>query len=140
MRGGAGPWGWAHIDLAMLFDTTASCLTSLTLTYGMKHVGMDYDKSLFGMKLSDCRSLAKAIERAETLICLNLSGNLLDDDKVRMVASGMVDNLSVVHLDLAGACMVPAARRRRTAHGFNGFPGFAQCTPRSVSALETTYI
>jgi len=91
----------AHVDLAMLFDTTASCLTSLTLTYGMKHVGMDYDKSLFGMKLSDCRALAKAIERAETLICLCLSGNLLDDDKVRMVASGLVDNLSVVHLDLS---------------------------------------
>jgi hypothetical protein len=67
--------------------TTASCLTALTLRYGMDNVGMDYDRSLFGMKLSDCRSLAKAIERSETLIFLSLSGNLLDDDKVRMVAS-----------------------------------------------------
>lgn len=91
----------AHVDLQMLFDTTASCLTALTLKYGMNNVGMDYDRSLFGMKLSDCRSLAKAIERAETLEYLNLSGNLLDDDKVRMVASGMVDNLSVVQLDLS---------------------------------------
>jgi len=91
----------AHIDLQMLFDTTASCLTALTLRYGMNNVGMDYDRSLFGMKLSDCRALAKAIERAETLEYLSLSGNLLDDDKIRMVASGMVDNLSVVHLDLS---------------------------------------
>lgn len=91
----------AHVDLQMLFHTTASCLTSLSLRYGMDNVGMDYDRSLFGMKLSDCRSLAKAIERAETLIYLNLSGNLLDDDKVRMVASGLVDNMSVVHLDLS---------------------------------------
>jgi len=91
----------SHINLQLLFDTTASCLTSLTLTYGMKNVGMDYDRSLFGMKLSDCRSLAKSIERTETLTYLDLSGNLLDDDKVRMVASGMVDNLSVTHLNLS---------------------------------------
>mmetsp|Transcript_15365 Transcript_15365/g.50464 ORF Transcript_15365/g.50464 Transcript_15365/m.50464 type:complete len:420 (-) Transcript_15365:39-1298(-) len=91
----------SHLDLQILFDTTASCLTSLTLTYGMKSVGMDYDRSLFGMKLSDCRSLAKALERTETLTYLNLSSNLLDDDKMRMVASGMVDNLSVTALDLS---------------------------------------
>ena len=66
----------------LLFDTTASCLTSLKLQYGMMNVGMDYDRSLFGMKLSDCRSLAKALERTETLTYLNLSGNLLDDEKV----------------------------------------------------------
>jgi hypothetical protein len=48
----------------------------------MMNVGMDYDRSLFGMKLSDCRSLAKALERTETLTYLNLSGNLLDDEKV----------------------------------------------------------
>ena len=59
-----------------------SCLTSLSLSYGMMNVGMDYDRSLFGMKLSDCRSLAKALERTETLTYLNLSGNLLDDEKV----------------------------------------------------------
>lgn len=91
----------SHLDLQLLFDATASCLTTLSLTYGMMNVGMDYDRSLFGIKLSDCRALAKALERTETLTYLNLSGNLLDDEKVRMVASGMVDNLSVTHLDLS---------------------------------------
>mmetsp|Transcript_18993 Transcript_18993/g.22727 ORF Transcript_18993/g.22727 Transcript_18993/m.22727 type:complete len:422 (+) Transcript_18993:101-1366(+) len=91
----------SHIDLQILFDATASCLASLSLTYGMHNVGMDYDRSLFGMKLSDCRALAKSLERSETLTYLNLSGNLLDDEKVRMVASGMVDNLSITHLDLS---------------------------------------
>lgn len=91
----------AHVDLQMLFDTTASCLTSLTLKFGMKNVGMDYDRSLFGMKLSDCRAIARVLEHSETLEYLSLADNLLDDDKVRMVASGLVDNLSVVHLDLS---------------------------------------
>ena len=77
-----------------------SSLTHLMLRYGMRDVGMDYDRSLFGMKLSDCRSLARCLEYCETLVSLDLSGNLLDDDKLRMLASGLVTNLSVVHLDL----------------------------------------
>eukprot|EP00899_Mesostigma_viride_P007170 jgi/Mesvir1/16454/Mv12094-RA.1 len=91
----------SHMDLSLLFDSTASCLSSLTLHYGMAQVGMDYDRSLFGMKLSDCRYLAKALERTETLTKLDLSGNLLDDDKTRMVASGLLDNSSVTDLDLS---------------------------------------
>jgi hypothetical protein len=73
----------SHLDLQVLLGTTTGCLTSLSLTYGMLNVGMDYDRSLFGMKLSDCRTLAKALERTETLTYLNLSNNLLDDEKVR---------------------------------------------------------
>jgi hypothetical protein len=44
---------------------------------------MDYDRSLFGMKLSDCRALAKALEHTETLTYLDLSNSALEDDKVR---------------------------------------------------------
>lgn len=62
---------------------------------------MDYDRSLFGMKLSDCRALARALERAECLTHLDLSSNGLDDDKVRMLASGLVDNITITHLCLA---------------------------------------
>ena len=69
--------------------------------YTTKNVGMDYDRSMFGMKLSDCRSLAKSLEHTETLTFLDLSNNQLDDDKVRMLASGLVENLSITHLNLS---------------------------------------
>lgn len=91
----------SHLDLQIVFDTMHTSPTSFALTYGMQNVGMDYDRSLFGMKLSDCRSMAKALERTETLTYLNLSNNMLDDDKVRMIASGMVENISITHLDLS---------------------------------------
>ena len=91
----------SHIDLQIIFNCMPSALCSLSLSYGMRDVGMDYDRSLFGMKLSDCRSLARSLETAETLTHLNLSNNFLDDDKVRMICSGLVDNLSVTHLDLS---------------------------------------
>ena len=91
----------SHLDLQVLLSTLYTSLISLSLTYGMSNVGMDYDRSLFGMKLADCRSLAKSLERCETLIHINLSNNLLDDDKVRMITSGLIDNMSVTHLDLS---------------------------------------
>ncbi len=91
----------SHLDLELIFKNLREALTSLSLTYGMRNVGMDYDRSLFGMKLSDCRLMAKALESSETLTHLDLSNNLLDDDKVRMVCSGLVDNISVIHLDLS---------------------------------------
>lgn len=62
---------------------------------------MNYDRAMFGMKLPDCRSLAKTLEKAEALVSLSLPGNLLEDDKIRMIASGLVDNHSVVNLDLS---------------------------------------
>lgn len=91
----------SHMDLNVLFDSMGSHLTGLDLTYSMRNVGMDYDKSLFGMKLSDCQSLAAALKRCETLTHLTLSSNLIDDDRCRMLASGLVDNASVTHLDLS---------------------------------------
>ena len=62
---------------------------------------MNYDRAMFGMKLPDCRSLAKTLEKSETLVTLALPGNLLEDDKIRMIASGLVDNRSVTNLDLS---------------------------------------
>ncbi len=62
---------------------------------------MNYDRAMFGMKLPDCRSVAKMLEKSETLVTLALPGNLLEDDKIRMIASGLVDNHSVTDLDLS---------------------------------------
>nr|A8HMZ4.1 RecName: Full=Dynein regulatory complex subunit 5; AltName: Full=Flagellar-associated protein 155 [Chlamydomonas reinhardtii] len=91
----------SHLDLQILFECMVNTPSSLALSYNLKEVGMDYDRSLFGMKLSDCRALAKALEHTETLTHLDLSNNSLDDDKVRMLASGLVENLSITHLNLS---------------------------------------
>eukprot|EP00892_Ulva_mutabilis_P003875 jgi/Ulvmu1/185/UM001_0189.1 len=91
----------SHLNLEIIFDGLGNSLTTLALRYGMRAVGMDYDRALFGIKLSDCRSLARCLEFCETLVALDLRGALLDDDKLRMLASGLINNVSVVHLDLS---------------------------------------
>ncbi len=69
--------------------------SSLTVHYNLQNVGMEYDRSLFGMKLADCRNLAKALESNETLTYLDVSNNALDDDKVTSLDGGKLLPLSL---------------------------------------------
>ena len=83
------------------FCMLCSGVAHFSLAYGLRNTGMSYDRAMFGMKLPDCRYLSKTLEKCETLVTLSLAGNLLEDDKVRMIASGLVDNHSVTDLDLS---------------------------------------
>ena len=114
------------VDLASLLDACANSLVALSLEYRPRSdVGMAVEKTQYGMLLGDCRALAKALERAETLAVLTLASNRLNDDKTRMLASGLARNLSVTRLDLsrndiacAGAEAVAALLTKRSALSF----------------------
>lgn len=45
----------SHIDLETVFECLGHGPSSLKLKYGPEAVGMDYERALFGMKLSDSR-------------------------------------------------------------------------------------
>lgn len=44
----------SHLDMSIVFNYLPN-LSHLTLTYGAKHVGMEYERPLFGMKMSDAK-------------------------------------------------------------------------------------
>lgn len=88
----------SHLDL---FDTMQLTPTQLSISYNPRGLGMNYSSNSAGMRLSDCRMLARALASTETLVVLNLCNNSLDDDMARMLASGLADNISVTHLNLS---------------------------------------
>jgi len=91
----------SHLDLSEVMKRLPN-LTRLIGTYGMKNLGMDYERILFGCKVSDASSLAKGlISHGATLVSLVLQRNLLDDDLLRMLMTGLMRNTSITHLDLA---------------------------------------
>lgn len=56
----------SHLDLSeLLFDVPN--LTLLDVRYGRKKLGMDFDKTMFGIGLGDAMGLAKLILRTKTL-------------------------------------------------------------------------
>ena len=84
----------AHPDMEQVC-TLLPNLTRLDVTYGVKKIGMKYERMLFGMKISDANCLAKCIVNAENLTTLVLSSNLIDDDLLRMLMTGLIKNAQV---------------------------------------------
>ncbi|KAL4433130.1 hypothetical protein ABPG74_010825 [Tetrahymena malaccensis] len=76
-------------------------LTSLTLTYGTKYSGMDYNKQSVGMKLSEAANLGEAIKNCYSLLSLNISANMIDDDLLRFIMAGVNMNISLIELNLS---------------------------------------
>lgn len=90
----------SHLDMDQICALLPN-LTRLCLTYGVKHIGMKYERMLFGMKISDATSLARCIKYTSTLTTLNLPRNLLDDDLLRMLMTGLIKNSTITCLDLS---------------------------------------
>ncbi|TYZ58549.1 hypothetical protein PybrP1_001246 [[Pythium] brassicae (nom. inval.)] len=90
----------SHVDLNELCSHLKN-LTRLQLTYGVKQVGMNYERMLFGMKISDATNLSHIVKNTKTLTALWLPSNLLDDDLLRMIMTGLVKNATITSLDLS---------------------------------------
>lgn len=90
----------SHIDISELFGLFPN-LAKIDLTYGVKKIGMSYERILFGMKISDATSLAKIFDRTETITSVILSGNMIDDDLLRMLMTGLIKNNTITNLDLS---------------------------------------
>ncbi len=92
----------SHLDLAeLLSPSLLPNLTRLDIVYGVNKIGMNYERMLFGMKISDATSLAKAFVRTDTLATLLMAGNMIDDDLLRMLMTGLIKNNTITHLDVS---------------------------------------
>ncbi|GLD95211.1 hypothetical protein PINS_up003853 [Pythium insidiosum] len=90
----------SHLDLNEICVHLKN-LTRLRLTYGVKSIGMKYERMLFGMKISDATNLSHIVKNTKTLTSLWLPSNLLDDDLLRMLMTGLVKNTTITSLDLS---------------------------------------
>lgn len=90
----------SHLDLHELCVHLKN-LTRLRITYGVKQIGMKYERMLFGMKISDATSLSHIFKSTTSLTTLGLPGNLIDDDLLRMLMTGLIKNSSITSLDLS---------------------------------------
>jgi len=90
----------SHIDIDRVCEVLPN-LTKMDIQYGVKKIGMKYDRMLFGMKISDASSLAKSVKSSLNLTSITFSSNLIDDDLLRMLMTGLYKSVSVTHLDVS---------------------------------------
>ena len=85
----------SHLDMYGL----CSYLYNLTLKKkldGVNKIGINYERLLVGMKISDATNLVKTFESTQMLSTLVL----IDDDLLRMLRTDMIRNNTVTHLDM----------------------------------------
>lgn len=90
----------SHLDMSKVFENLPN-LSYLTITYGCKHVGMQYERPKFGMMMSDAQIFAECLKTTQSLVYLSLPGNLIDDDLVNILIKGLVLNKTISQLDLS---------------------------------------
>lgn len=100
----------SHLEMHHVFDNLPN-LSYLSLTYGAKHVGMEYDRQLFGMKMSDARVFSECLRKTQSLVKLAMPCNLIDNDLIVILMKGLMLNKTITQLDLShnrignsGAC------------------------------------
>eukprot|EP00914_Ancora_sagittata_P023533 GHVO01046524.1.p1 GENE.GHVO01046524.1~~GHVO01046524.1.p1 ORF type:complete len:500 (+),score=55.74 GHVO01046524.1:31-1500(+) len=76
-------------------------LQEFHVTYGVKDCGMNFDWNLFQFTARDCLYLAKCVAACKTLKVFRLHRSKVDDEKVRVLISYLLDHPSLVHLDLS---------------------------------------
>lgn len=64
-------------------------------------VGMNYDRALFGMKISDATHLSSSFSIASCLTILKLANCKIDDQLLRIIIQGLLQNETITTLDLS---------------------------------------
>jgi len=76
-------------------------LQELHLTYGVRDCGMNFEWSLFQFTARDCLQLSQCVAACKTLKVFKLHRSKVDDDKVRVLISHILDHPGMVELDLS---------------------------------------
>lgn len=90
----------SHLDLSFIFDSLPA-LCSVSITYGNRRLGMDYERAMFGMKISDAQYLARNVRVSQTLVSLSLPCNMIDDELVKVLMGGLSYGHMLTQLDLS---------------------------------------
>lgn len=99
----------SHISLQVILDGLPN-LQHLDLTYGYvkrlvartevysaRELGTEFEYSLFGMKEKDCQSLSQALKQHQLKV-LQLSNNLIDDQKLSILMEGLMSATALTEL------------------------------------------
>ena len=89
-----------HFDFAPALKALPF-LEEFSVRYGVRASGMNFEWNLFQFTARDCLLLAKCIAASKNLTKFRLHQSKVDDDKVRVLISHILDHPGLVDLDLS---------------------------------------
>ena len=89
-----------HFNISLLFSILHK-LKEITLFYGVKDCGINFNWAYFGMTLIDCQRLSDSLKSNTTLVSLSLQSSGMDDDKCRILANAVASNSKLERLGMS---------------------------------------
>jgi Ran GTPase-activating protein (RanGAP) involved in mRNA processing and transport len=89
-----------HFDFGPVLQKLPN-IEEFHVTFGVKDCGMNFEWNLFQFTARDCLLLAKCISGLKHLQVFHLHRSKVDDDKVRVLISHILDHPGIVELDLS---------------------------------------
>lgn len=90
----------SHYEISALFSSLPG-LTKVSISFGPRRLGMNYDRAAMGMKMSDAMSVTRMLRTHRLLTSLSLPCNLIDDELVKILMEGLKYAPFLTHLDLS---------------------------------------
>ena len=88
-----------HFDFNLIVPKLPN-LEELHVSYGVRDCGMNFEWQLFEFTKRDCQMLSKCVFSSKTLKVLHLNWSKIDDDKLRLFISQILDHPSLEELNL----------------------------------------
>ena len=89
-----------HFDFSQVVPFLPK-LEEIRIVYGVRDCGMNFEWQLFDFTKKDCQSLSKCISQCLTIKSLHLNWSNIDDDKIRLFISQILNHPSLTELDLS---------------------------------------
>ncbi|KAJ3190767.1 T-complex-associated testis-expressed protein 1 [Irineochytrium annulatum] len=89
-----------HVDMGLFFGALTN-LKTLKLYYGVLDCGINFNWNVFGMTINDCAALCNSLKHNNVLRSLTIQMSGVDDDRIRLLASALLDNKTLEHLDVS---------------------------------------
>lgn len=88
-----------HFDFNVIASKLPN-LEELNVSYGVRDCGMNFEWQLFEFTKRDCQMLSKCVSTCKQLTVLHLNWSKIDDDKIRLLISQILDHPSLLELNL----------------------------------------
>ena len=89
-----------HFDFGLLIPHLPK-LEEISVSYGVRDCGMNFEWQLFDFTKKDCQVLSKCVSQCHTLRSLHINWSKIDDDKIRLFISLILDHPTLSDLNLA---------------------------------------
>ncbi|XP_067939661.1 dynein regulatory complex subunit 5-like [Watersipora subatra] len=89
-----------HFDFNDIFKDLTE-LREFKVVYGVRDCGMNFEWNLFQFTARDCQQLSKCIASTKHLTSLSITRSKVDDDKIRVMISHILDHPGLTELDVS---------------------------------------